>query len=263
MMENSYNKKQAGPGTNEDLYSTIFTRASTRKFETMPLPAETLEQIEAFISNVKPLVPDVELSHKIVNAEAAKGLILPKAPHFLLISGKEHPLRNTCAGFLYQHAVLFMHSIGLAARWLSSAKGKQSDPNHIIGIAFGKPAQPATRKAEAFDRKPLSEIATGTDPRLEAVRLAPSGMNGQPWYFIVENDGMHVYYKERLGGLIGKLYNQTDVDLGIGLCHLAIAGEHEGKPFHFSTGSKDAPIPPKGFTYAGRVDSRGGSNLHP
>ncbi|MCD7933580.1 MAG: hypothetical protein LUH15_20800 [Tannerellaceae bacterium] len=256
-MEKSSNKKQSGSQTNEALYSTILTRASTRKFDTTSLSEETLEQIETFISSVKPLLPDVELSHKIVNADAAKGLLLPKAPHFLLISGKEHPLRNTCAGFLYQHAVLFMHSIGLAARWLSSAKGKQSDPNHIIGIAFGKPAQPVTRKLQEFDRKPLSEITKGTDQRLEAVRLAPSGMNGQPWYFIVENDVIHVYYKEKLGGLIGKLYNQTDVDLGIGLCHLAVASEHEGKLFYFNTGYTDIPIPPKGYIYAGSVDGSG------
>lgn len=194
------------------------------------------------------------INHKIVDGNAARGLALPKAPHFLLIAGEKRPFRNICAGFIYQHAVLYMHSIGLAARWLSSAKGKQSDPDHIIGIAFGKPAQPATRKPEEYDRKPLGEIAEGTDTRLAAVRLAPSGMNGQPWYFIVGNDLIHVYYKERLGGLIGKLYNQTDVDAGIGLCHLAVAGRHEGKPFVFSPGHKQAPAPPKGYIYVGSVE---------
>ncbi len=241
------------------MYATIFTRASTRKFDPTPLSAETLDQIEAFIANIKILLPDVELSHKIVNANAVKGLALPKAPHFLLISGKEHPLRNTCAGFIYQHAVLFMHATGLAARWLNSAKGKQTDPNHIVGIAFGQPVQPATRKLEAFNRKPLSEIARGTVPELEAVRLAPSGLNGQPWYFIVENHLIHIYYKKRLGGLVGKLYNLTNVDVGIALCHLAIATEQEGKKFHFSIEYQDAPVPPKGFTYVGCVDYRGGS----
>ncbi len=258
-MEKSNHPHHRPPGTNDDVYATIFTRASTRKFDATPLGAETLEQIGAFLSGVKPLLPGVELSHQIVDADAVKGLVLPKAPHFLLISGKEHPLRNTCAGFLYQHAVLFMHSIGLAARWLSSAKGRQSDSGHIIGIAFGKPSRPATRKPEEFDRKPLGEIARGTDPRLEAVRLAPSGMNGQPWYFIVEHEGIYVYYKEKLGGLIGKLYHQTDVDLGIGLCHLAVASQYEGQPFRFSVGGKDVPVPPKGFTYVGRVHHTGGN----
>ncbi|MCD7968768.1 MAG: hypothetical protein LUF87_00215 [Alistipes sp.] len=251
-MEND-NREQIRAVTDGDIYSAIFTRASTRKFEPAAVPAETLQRIEDFIATVEPLVPGIGLTHRIVDATAVKGLALPKAPHFLLISGKPHPMRNTCAGFVYQHAVLFMHSMGLACRWLSSVKGKETDPDHIIGIAFGQPVEPAQRKPEEFDRKPLGEIARGYDPRLEAVRLAPSGMNGQPWYFVVDDGVVHVYYKKRLGGLLGKLYNQTDVDCGIGLCHLAVASRHEEKPFNFITGQQDAPAPPKGYLYAGTV----------
>jgi len=237
-----------------DLYSNIFTRASTRNFNTVPLPEETLGQIDAFISTVKPLVPDVKLTHKIVGVDEVKGTMGVKAPHYLLISGQKHPLRNICAGFFCQHAELFIYSIGLAARWLGGVKNKQSDPNHIIGIAFGKPAQSASRKHDEFKRKPLGEIVQGTDTRLEAARLAPSGLNSQPWYFIVENNVVHAYYKQSLGGLFGKIYHFTDLDLGIALCHLDVASEHEGKPFKFVTGRKDAPVPPKGFVYAGTVE---------
>jgi hypothetical protein len=84
------------------LYETIFTRASTRKFDANPLSADTLRQIEDFIAGVKPLLPDVQLAHTIVSGNEVKGMALLKAPHFLLISGKEHPLRNICAGFLYR-----------------------------------------------------------------------------------------------------------------------------------------------------------------
>lgn len=78
-----------------DLYTPIFTRASTRKFDPSPLPADTLSQFEDFISQVKPLLPDVKLEHRIVSGNDVKGMALPKAPHFLLISGREHPLRNS------------------------------------------------------------------------------------------------------------------------------------------------------------------------
>ena len=236
-----------------DIYSPIFTRASTRKYSTAPLPLETLEQIEAFIASVKPLVPDVKLTHRIVGADGVKGMALPQAPHYLLISGKEQELRNTCAGFLYQHAELYMYSIGLATRWLSSVKSKQPDPGFIIGMAFGKPSVPTMRKPEEFDRKPLSEIAKGTDSRLDAVRLAPSGMNGQPWYFIVDGESIHVYFKPSLGGIKGALYHHTNIDLGIALCHLDVASEHEGKPFSFTAGNNGAPEPPQGFVYVGTV----------
>jgi hypothetical protein len=212
-----------------------------------------LHQIEDFIAGVKPLLPDVKLTHKIVSGSEVKGMALPKAPHFLLISGAEHPLRNTAAGFLYQHAELFMYSIGLATRWLGTVKGKQPDPDFVIGIAFGKPLEPAMRKPEDFKRKPLAEIAQGTATRLEAVRLAPSGMNAQPWYFAVDGDKIHVYYKPSLGGLVGKLYSLTSLDAGIALAHLAVASEHEGKPFTFTVNKGGTPVPPAGFVYMGTV----------
>jgi hypothetical protein len=120
-------------------------------------------------------------------------------------------------------------------------------------MAFGKPTEPATRKSEEFKRKPLVEIAKGSDSRLEAVRLAPSGMNGQPWYFIVDGNAIHVYYKESLGGLAGRLYHLTNLDAGIALCHLAVASEHEGKTFSFTVNKNAIPASPQGFSYIGTV----------
>lgn len=237
-----------------DIYESMFTRKSCRKYDLTPLDTGTIQQIEAFISGVKPLLPVSKLTYKIVGPKDVKGLGIPKAPHYLMISGKEQPLRNTCAGFLFQHVELYLYSMGLASRWLNGVKTKQADPDHIIGIAFGKPAEPSIRKLDEFDRKPVSEIAEGTDSRMEAVRLAPSGMNAQPWSFIVENDAVHVYYKQTLGGIIGRLYHLTDLDAGIALCHMAVASEQEGKSFKFTTGRKQAPTSPTGFIYLGTVE---------
>ena len=237
-----------------DLYSPIFTRKSCCKYDMNPLSAETLQQIETFISGLKPLLPGAEFTYKVAGIEDVKGMLIRKAPHYLLISGKQQPLRNTCAGFLFQHVELYLYSIGLATRWLAGVKGKQDDPHHIIGLAFGKPAENATRKAGEFDRKPVKDIAKGTDSRLEAVRLAPSGLNKQPWYFIVDGKDVHVYFLKSLGGLPGTFYHFTDLDVGIALCHLAVASEHEGKPFRFSADRKNPPEPPGGFTYIGTVE---------
>jgi len=237
-----------------NLYSPIFTRKSIRKFDMTPLGSEMIKQIETFISEVTPLLPNAEFTHKIVGPDDVKGLALPKAPHFLLISGKDQPLRNICAGFHFQHVELYLYSMGFATRWLSSVKGKQDDPNHIVGFAFGKPAEAASRTLAEFQRKSVTEIAKGTDSRLDAVRLAPSGLNKQPWYFIVEGDAIHVYYQKSLGGLIGMMYKLTDVDVGLALCHMAVASEHEGKPFRFNTDRKNTPTPPKNFAYIGTVE---------
>ena len=64
-----------------DLYSPIFTRASTRRFDSSPLPADTLLQLEDFLSQVKPLIPGIKVKHRIVSGNEVKGMALPKAPH--------------------------------------------------------------------------------------------------------------------------------------------------------------------------------------
>ena len=237
-----------------DLYSPIFSRKSCRNYDMTPLGSEVLQQIETLIKSVSPLLSNAEFTHKIVGQEGVKGLALPKAPHFMLISGKDQPLRNVCAGFLFQHVELFLYSMGYATNWLSTVKDKQNDPNFIVGFSFGKPLNPATRTHSEFERKSIAEIAKGTDTRFEAVRLAPSGLNKQPWYFIVEGNSIHVYYQKSLGGLMGRLYKLTDIDIGLALCHFAVASEHEGKPFRFNTGKNNPPTPPKNFTYIGTVE---------
>jgi len=194
----------------------------------------------------------VELSHRIVGPDGMKGVGAPKAPHYLLISGKPHALRDLCAGFKYQHAELFMYSLGLATRWAVMIKSRDPDPDHIIGMSFGRPKNSGTRRTEDFDRKPLSEIADGSDDRLEAARLAPSGLNAQPWHFIVSDGAIHSYYATRIGGLMGRMYDMMPLDLGIALAHIDVASQHSGRPFSFSV-EGNPPTAPKGFAYAGTV----------
>jgi len=111
----------------------------------------------------------------------------------------------------------------------------------------------ATRTEAEFQRKPLSAIASGEDPRLEAVRLAPSGRNLQPWYFIVEDGLIHVY-QAIPGKLWAKLYGLDALDVGIALCHLALASEAMGKPFQFDPKRQNAPPAPQGYVYVGTVE---------
>jgi len=237
-----------------DLYSSIFTRKTCRDYSMAPLSVETIQEIEGFISSVPPLLSRAEFTYKILGAEEVKGFGIPNAPHYMLISGKSQPLCKTCAGFLFQHVNLYLYSIGLAACWLAGIKSKQNDPNHIIGFAFGKPAEKGNRKPACFVRKSPAEIAKGTDSRLQAVRLAPSGLNKQPWYFIIEGNAVHVYYEESLVGIFGMCYHHTALDIGIALCHMKIASEHEGKPFRFNIDRKNQPTAQKYLTYIGTVE---------
>jgi len=223
-----------------------------------------LQEIEAFISEMEPLLPEVSIRHRLVGPREIKGFmpLVPKAPHYLALSGKPQPYRDLCAGFLFQQLDLYLSARGLGSCWLGAAKGRETScgEGEILTICFGAPAEAATRTEAEFQRKALAEIATGSDSRLLAVRLAPSGRNLQPWHFIVGDGVIHVY-QAIPGKLWAKLYGLDQLDVGIALCHLALASQAEGKLFVFETAHPEVPTAPSGFVYTGTVVSGGGLTL--
>jgi nitroreductase len=116
----------------------------------------------------------------------------------------------------------------------------------IICMAFGKPAEPLYRSLSDFKRKSLSEMSEGNDERLEAARLAPSGMNAQNWYFIAEAGRIHCYRKaSALRSITARL---GSIDMGIALCHIA----EESETFIYNRA--DNPPQRKNLAYMGTVD---------
>ena len=236
------------------LYEQIFLRKSCRSYQMEPLPATQLQEIEAFVSGMRPLLPGVSIGHRAMGPGQIKGLLAPKAPHYFVLTGRPQPYRDLCAGFLFQQLDLYLSGQGLGSCWLGAARGRGTPfgADDILAISFGRPAVAPTRTVEAFKRKPLSAIATGEDPRLEAARLAPSGMNAQPWYFIAQEGVIHVYQAVPRGPM-AKLYRFQELDVGIALCHLALASEAHGLSFQFEPKQENAPQAPHGFTYVGTV----------
>ena len=59
-------------------------------------------------------------------------------------------------------------------------------------MAFGYPSEELFRNVSDFKCKSLTEISEGADSRLEAARIAPSGMSSQNWFFLCTNGIIHV-----------------------------------------------------------------------
>jgi len=165
-----------------------------------------------------------------------------KAPHNFIISSEltDGYLENV--GFLYQQMDLYLSSLGLGSCWLGMAKpteALETKLEFVIVLAFGKPKESPYRSLEGFNRKPLEEVAAGSDPRLEAVRLAPSASNTQNWFFVCDAGKIHAYQK-LLNPVKAKFYDKFNrLDVGIALCHLYLATVEQGAVFKFSL--KDVP----------------------
>ena len=80
----------------------------------------------------------------------------------------------------------------------------------------------------AFD-KPLTREAAGVlVDALEAVRLAPSAVNKQPWRVVLSGNRAH-FYENRSRGYNDGEWDIQKIDMGIALCHFEVAAKDTGK----------------------------------
>jgi len=227
----------------------IRKRQSIRKFDMTPLDDTTLEKVKSFIDSVKPLFPNIK--YTITFAGKTKGFFNIKSPHYLIFKSETAVGSNENIGFIGQQLDLLLAEAGIGTCWLGLAKqadGGTKELPHVISMAFGKPDEPLYRKITGFDRKPLETISSGADPRIEAARLAPSGMNRQNWFFAAENGMIHCYRKKP-DLISGIFFDKLEaIDIGIAICHIAM----ESKDFVFT--KKDSAPQRKGFIYVGTVE---------
>ena len=99
----------------------------------------------------------------------------------------------------------------------------------------------------SFDA-PLSRAdAGGLADALEAVQWAPSACNYQPWRLAVTDGAVHFYLMRNKGFGLDRLFDTQKIDMGIALCHFALAMEDAGRAVSFST--EDPGIPAEGLVY--------------
>lgn len=235
-----------------DLFDSISRRKACRKYVAEPLSEMQLEEIETALHTFKPLYPDAPLSYRF--ASETKGVFHVKAPHYLVISGQGKKGEEENAGFIGQQLMLWLDSHELGGVWLGASKDATKERSNldIIVLAFGKPEGSPHRAISEFKRKPISDITNSPDDEcIKAVHLAPSGLNIQPWY-LEKTKGKLLLYRQLLKPLMSLAYKLTRIDIGIALCHYAVACEHFGKPFHFHPGGNAEAK--KGYEYYGYVD---------
>lgn len=218
-----------------ELYDSIFKRKSIRNFKQDKLNEDQCSSILEFAGNAAPLFPDIRYEISIVGPEDIKGIMGVKAPNYLLFFSEDKDGDYINAGFIMEQIDLFLSASGLGSCWLGMVKpkaAKQNSLNFKAVLAIGTPDEPLYRQnISEFNRKSSDQISQGEDPRLEAVRLAPSATNGQPWFFVCDDGDVKVYRKNH-GAIKGMVFERlTQLDIGIALSYLKIAGEKFGKEF--------------------------------
>lgn len=198
----------------------IFRRKSLRKYKPQPLGEAFLKELRAFIEQVDPLYAGLRYRVEIVARKAPQN---GGAPYELAFCSEDKPGALENIGFIGQKINLYLVAHDVGACWhMSRPEGFHAgELPYAIGMSFGRADEPLLREKEAFKRKSLAQISEGIDSRLEAARVAPSGLNCQNWFFVARYAHIDCYRKN-LGSvgnaMLGKL---SRIDIGIAIRHIA------------------------------------------
>jgi len=221
----------------------IIKRNSIRKYDMTPLKREVLKEVGCIFNQINPLLIDSgSYGFRIVGHDEfytkTDGMFRIKAPHYLLLFGDGSDDAHKNIGYVGELVALKLADMGIGTCWLGGAKSTESlDLNeYTISIAFGKPQADFRKSADEAKRKDLANIAEGYNEKqreiLEYVRLAPSAINLQPWYFkcetttSLEANHIHIFRTKprHLFNLVMRkhLEMMQKIDIGIAISHFGV-----------------------------------------
>ncbi len=185
-----------------DLYEAIIKRKTVRKFEDRILPKEVIGDIVAYADTVERLYDNID-----INIEVVAGSKKAKAPHYITIYSEEKEGYGENAGYVMQYMVMYLVSMGLGCCYQGSsgyaAKRDAKGRKKVIVVAFGYADEECFRESIEASRHTQQDICTfkdtpnvNIDKLIEAVRMAPSSFNSQPWRMLVYKDSLHLFMKK-------------------------------------------------------------------
>ncbi len=245
--------------TTSQLYNTIFTRKSIRKYDMAPLDSSIIKELQKYAGSISPIDKSLKYEFSYLNTDNVKNLLPVKAPHYICFYSEKKDGYLINAGYILQQIDLYLSANNLASCWLGMAKPTKDVPQmkngmeFVIMLAFGNTVEQVHRtNVSEFNRKSLSVITNiaGIDDLLEPVRLAPSASNTQPWFFSGDADEI-IVSREKLNIIKASLYGKMNqIDIGIALCHLWLSLDHKGKVPIFDF---NKVIEPKGYEFMVKV----------
>jgi nitroreductase len=251
----------------------IRSRRSVRTFNGEPLLAEDAQKIMAFAETTENPY-GLPIKWELLDAKTT-GLSSPViVGEDTFIAGKMRrvPYAEEAFGYSFERIVLFAESIGVGTTWIAGTMDRaafekavslQSDEVMPCVSPLGYPAikmsvrESLMRKGVKADSRlafselffdgsfdhPLSAGNAGKwQTALEAVRLAPSAVNKQPWRAVICGDRVHFY--EKHGAVrVNVDWDIQKIDMGIALAHFALAAEACGLPVSFCLEDPGLSVP--------------------
>lgn len=249
----------------KQIESLVRNRRSVRTYDGRELSAEDLEKLTSYMADIgNPY--GIPVTFTLLDAKKQELKCSVVTGTDLFVGGKVQrvPHAEEAFGYSFEKLVLYAQSLGVGTVWIGGTMDRAAF-TRAMGLGEGEmmpcvsplgyPAEKFSlrenvmRKAIKADHRmpfeklffdnsfatPLSEEKTGKLARaLEMVRWAPSAVNKQPWRIVVGESAVHFYLKHSKGFVSEASGDMQKIDLGIALCHFALAAGEDGFDLRFA-----------------------------
>ena len=258
----------------ENVLELIRARRSVRTFDGKGLTEEEKAKLLAFASSIEnPYGLKVEFRLLDTAEHGLSSPVIAGEKTYIGAKVAQTPHMEEAFGYSFETLVLYAQSLGLGTTWIGGTMDRGlferrmelKDGERMPCVSpVGHPAAKMSlretvmrRGVKADGRRSLSELCfSGSFARplaeseagdlaevLRAALRAPSAVNRQPWRIVVCGRDVHFYLKHSRGYVSEATGDLQKVDLGIALCHFALAAEAVGLKARFILADPGLEIP--------------------
>lgn len=258
----------------EKVLELIARRRSVRSFDGSELSAEEMSALRRFAASVEnPWGQSVEIRLLDKREHLLSSAVIKGETAYLAAKAARAPHAEEAIGFAFETLMLYALSLGLGTVWLGGTLDRKAferamdlEGGELMPCVspVGRPAARMSLRETVmrggtgatsrqsfsslfFDGGfgvPLSKEAAGEllEP-FRAVQRAPSAINRQPWRAVRCSKTVHFYVKHSIPISMKATGDLQKIDLGIALCHFALAAEAVGLSARFSLADPGLAIP--------------------
>ena len=235
------------------IFEAIKGRRSVRSYDGRKPDGALLRELSSFAGEIKNPY-EKEIAWFCLDAEE-KGLnssVLVGEKVYFTGKLKKEAHFEEAFGYAFETLLLYARTRGLEGVWIAGTMNREAFESAVdlredeimpavspLGYAAEKMSlrESLMRKGTGADkRKPFSELffdgsfevplkkenAGRFSDALEAVRIAPSAVNRQPWRIVLCKNGAH-FFEKKSAGYDKNGFDIQKLDLGIALCHFDLA----------------------------------------
>lgn len=254
------------------IYNSIATRKSVRTFEEKQLSKEDIQKIMDCAKNSdNPYNLPIEW-FLLDESYGLSSPVIVGTDIFIAGKMKQEKYAEEAFGYAFEKVVLYAESIGVGTTWIAGTMKRENFEKAINLQAgevmpcmspIGYPAKKMSLRETmmrkgiradsrfefselffdgSFDKPLLEEKAGVLKDVLNAVKLAPSAVNKQPWRVVIDGDKAHFYEKRSKGYVAADGWDIQKIDMGIALCHFDVAAKEFNLTTSFEIADPKIPI---------------------